>query len=333
MSATHPPARSLIVAAFAVIYVVWGSTYLGIRFAIETLPPFLMAGSRFLAAGLIMLAFSQRSAPGRPTSLEWRNGVVIGACLLLGGNGGVTYAEQYIPSGLAALLVATVPLFMALLGWASGVATRPGATVSAGLILGLFGVYLLVNPHPGQARGNVLGSIVVLVASLLWSVGSLYSRQSGGNTSPFRAAALQMICGGGLLLMAGAFTGEWHQLDLAHASARSVGAFLYLVFVGSLLGFTAYIWLLRVCAPAQVATYAYVNPVVALVLGRLLAGERFNASMILGAAVIIVAVVLVVRGQSARPPANRLATARARAPLDEAHFQRGTGNSEREIPD
>ena len=125
MSANHAPARSLIIAAFAVIYLVWGSTYLAIRFAIETLPPFLMAGSRFFVAGLIMLAISQRRAPGRPTTLEWKNGAVIGACLLLGGNGGVTFAEQFISSGLAALLVATVPLFMALLGWAAGLSPRP----------------------------------------------------------------------------------------------------------------------------------------------------------------------------------------------------------------
>ena len=308
------------------IYVVWGSTYLGIRFAIETLPPFLMAGSRFFMAGLIMLAFSQRSAPGRPTAMEWKNGLIIGACLLLGGNGGVTYAEQYIPSGLAALLVATVPLFMALLGWASGVATRPTAIVSAGLVLGLVGVYLLVNPHPGQSQGNMLGSAVVLVACLLWSIGSLYSKKSGGHTSPFRAAALQMVCGGGLLLLVGGLTGEWHQLDLAHASARSIGAFLYLVFVGSLLGFTAYIWLLRVCAPAKVATYAYVNPAVALILGWLLAGERFNTSMILGATVIIVAVVLVVRGQSVKPPANTLATAETRVSNEDSPSKPGTRN-------
>ena len=304
VSESKTPARNLIIAAFAVIYLVWGSTYIAIRFAIETLPPFLMAGSRFFVAGLIMLAFSQRSTPGKPTALEWKNGLIIGACLLLGGNGGVTYAEQFIPSGLAALLVATVPLFMALLGWAAGVAPRPTATVAAGLLLGLVGVYLLVDPHPGQARGNVLGSMEVLVASLLWSIGSLYSKKSGGKTSPFRAAALQMICGGGLLLVAGVLTNELRQLDLAHASARSLGAFIYLVFVGSLLGFTAYIWLIRVCAPAQVATYAYVNPVVAVVLGWLLAGERFNSSMILGAAIIVGAVVLVVRGQSVKTAAR-----------------------------
>ena len=201
-----------IIIAFAALYLIWGSTYLGIRFAIETIPPFLMAGIRFLLAGTIMYAIAWSQGIGKSSWANWRTSLVIGACLLLGGNGGVTIAEKYIDSGLAALIVAIVPVYIVVLGWATGIAPKPTPIVWLGLVGGFVGVGVLLGPalefSSNNGRHPAIGMSILLVSSFIWSAGSLYSRTAKHAASPFLTAAQQMLCGGVLLLLAGIATGE-----------------------------------------------------------------------------------------------------------------------------
>ncbi|MBX6330421.1 MAG: drug/metabolite exporter YedA [Gemmatimonadaceae bacterium] len=297
----------MIVAAFAAVYVIWGSTYLAIRFAIETLPPLLMAGIRFVIAGAMLYAWMRVRGARRPTRSEWLGATVVGALLLLGGNGLVVWSEQRVPSGMTALLVATVPLWMVLMTWLRPNGTRPTAMVATGVALGLAGLAILVQPSTIMGGGAIdpLGALVLLIASLSWAAGSLYSRQATMPPSPLLATAMEMLAGGALLILAGALTGEWSQLSLGAVSTRSVVALTYLVLFGSLVGFTAYVWLLRVANPTHVSTYAYVNPVIAVFLGWALADEPITPRTLVAAAIIVAAVGLITAGQtSARVPAR-----------------------------
>lgn len=298
------PSRLLILAAFAALYIVWGSTYLAIRFAIETIPPLLMAGTRFLLAGFIMWLIAKWRGAPRSSWANWRTALVIGACLLLCGNGGVTLAEQYVSSGLASVMVATVPIYMALFAWWSGVGPRPTPIVWLGLAGGFAGVAILVAPtlHASSAGASKagIGMLILLCSSFVWSAGSIYSRKARSAAAPLLLAGQQMICGGTLLTLGGLLTGEHHRVDLAHISLLSVGSFVYLVIIGALVGYTAYIFLLRHCEPAKVATYAYVNPIVAVILGALFAGESLSGRTVLAAALIIGSVALVITVQQAK---------------------------------
>lgn len=307
MTASRPsPVK--IVLAFAAVYVVWGSTYLAIRLAIETLPPFLMTGTRFTLAGAILFTWAllkgERFIPPRQM---WRRALVIGALLLLGGNGGVTWAEKYVASGLAALLVATEPLWVVVLNWAIS-RQRPNWKVLLGILIGLVGVAMLVgdglrsNGHSGL---SLVAGGVVLVASFCWASGSVYSSRRPLQVSTLMAAGMQMLCGGCLLLLLGLATGDPQRLNLANASWTSIGAFFYLLVFGSLVGFTAYSWLLNNVTPARAATYAYVNPVVAVFLGWLIAGEPLTRQMLLAASVIIGSVILITTfGREHKPAAS-----------------------------
>jgi drug/metabolite transporter (DMT)-like permease len=310
------PPRWKVVAAFAALYMIWGSTYLAILYAIETLPPFLMAASRFLTAGALMLAWALPRAPRLPSAAEWRAAAVVGGLLLLGGNGAVVWAEQHVPSGVAALLVAVTPAWMVLLDWQWKHGPRPGARTVAGLVLGFLGIALLLGPESLMGAGSihVTGAIVLVFGSLCWSTGSIYSRAAPSAPGPMVSTAMQMLAGGGLLVLAGAIAGEPARLDLAAVSARSVSAVLYLIVFGSIIGYSAYIWLLRVVSPARVATYAYVNPLVAVLLGWLLAREALTARMAAAAVVIIGGVVLItLQQQQARPAAVEAAALRERS--------------------
>lgn len=296
------PGKFAIFSAFAALYLIWGSTYLAILFAIRSIPPLLMAGTRFLLAGIILyfgarLAGAARSKPG-----DWRTALIVGACLLLCGNGGVTLAEQYVPSGLAALLVATVPLYITLLSWLFGMAPRPGLVKVLGLAGGFIGVAVLIGPAAnfsasGESPHAWIGMSILLCSSLIWSAGSLYSRHAGQTGSPFLAAGQQMLCGGGLLVIAGLATGELRHLDLGQITMLSLGSFIYLVLIGGIIGYVSYAWLLRHCDPAKVATYAYVNPIVAIVLGTAFAGETLTLRTLLGAGLIIGSVAVVIMAQ------------------------------------
>ena len=296
--------RSWIIIAFAALYLIWGSTYLGIRFAIETIPPFLMAGARFLFAGMIMYAIAWSQGMVKSSWANWRTSSIIGACLLLGGNGGVTVSEKYIDSGLAALIVAVVPIYIVLLGWASGIAPRPTPIVWLGLVGGFVGVGVLLGPalrfSSNGGRHPAIGMSILLVSSFIWSAGSLYSRTAKHAASPFLTAAQQMLCGGLLLLLTSFATGEPRRFHPGSMSILSLASFAYLVIIGAVVGYTAYIWLLRNCDPAKVATYAYVNPIVAVLLGAAFAGETLTMRTLVAAALIIGSVALVITAQQLR---------------------------------
>jgi len=291
--------RIQVIAAFAALYLIWGSTYLAILFAIQSIPPFLMAGARFLLAGLIMFAIARTQGPLRSTSAEWRTALVVGACLLLGGNGGVTLSEKFIESGLASLIVATVPIYITLLGWLSGMTPRPTPIVWVGLAGGFSGVAILLGPALRLSVGDhpAIGMSILLLSSFIWSAGSLYSRTVKHAASPFLGAAQQMFCGGLLLMLVGLFAGESKTFHPGNITTLSVGAFAYLVLIGAIVGYTAYFWLLRHCDPAKVATYAYVNPIVAVLLGALFAHEAVTLRTLLPAALIISSVALIITVQ------------------------------------
>ena len=307
------PKKSRVIIAFAALYLIWGSTFLGIRFAIETIPPFLMAGARFVLAGAIMYAIGWWQGISKSSWANWRTSLIIGACLLLAGNGGVTISEQYIDSGLAALIVAIVPIYIVLLAWGTGMAARPIPFVWLGLVGGFIGVGILLGPalrfSSNGGRHPAVGMSILLISSFVWSVGSLYSRTAKHAASPFLTAAQQMICGGLLLLLAGAATGELRRLHPGSISILSLASFVYLVIIGAVVGYTAYIWLLRHCDPANVATYAYVNPIVAVLLGAAFAGETLNMRTIIAASLIIGSVALVITAQQMKARAEQAISA------------------------
>jgi drug/metabolite transporter (DMT)-like permease len=306
-SADKRPGTTAIVLAFAAIYLIWGSTYLAIRFAVETLPPFLMLFARFFTAGTLMYVFLRWRGVSRPGGREWLGAAVVGGLLLLGGTGAVGWAEQWIDSGLAALIVAIVPVWMVVLDWVGPDRRRPTRTVIAGLILGLVGVAVLVGPVDlsGGGRMQFIGSAVVVFGTLCWATGSVYGTHLAHPSSPWMSAALQMTAGGILLLIFGTAMGEWSRVDPSQMSARSLGALAYLVVFGSLIAFAAYVFLLRHEAPARVGSYAYVNPVVAVFLGWALAAEPITPRTIVAAAIILTGVVMIVRNRaSASPPAE-----------------------------
>lgn len=300
------PSRGHIIAAFAAIYIIWGSTYLGIAIAIQTTPPFLMAGLRFLVAGGALYLWMRMRGAERPSRANWIAATIIGGLLLLGGNGAVVWAEQRVASGIAALLVATLPVWLVLLDWIRPNGTKPGGFVLAGLALGLGGVAILVGPASlmGGDRIDVVGTIVLMFGSISWAVGSLYSKQASQPKSPALGMAMQMLAGGALLTLAGTVAGEWSAVNLAAISTESLIAILYLIVFGSLIGFTAYMWLLQVAPPARVATYAYVNPIVAVFLGWLVLDEAISGRTVLAAGIIVGAVALIVTTRSGGGPSS-----------------------------
>lgn len=313
------PARVLM--ALGLVYVIWGSTYLSIRFAIETIPPFLMAGTRFLAAGAILFAWFRSRGCGMPERHHWRAATISGGLMLLGGNGLLSWAEQWVPSGLAALLVATAPLWLVMMAWLGPDGERPSAGEIAGLVLGLGGVGLLLAPSPevlrnvgADPRSFVIGAVAVLIASLSWAAGSIYNRGASFPSPQLYATSLTMLGGGALLVLAGALKGELGQIDVAAVSLKSVAALAYLVVFGSLVAFSAYIWLLRAVRPALVGTYAYVNPVVAVLLGWALAAEPLTERTFLAMAIITVSVILVQRSHRRAASRRPIAAPKIDAP-------------------
>ena len=291
------PSRALVILAFAAVYILWGSTYLGIRLAIETLPGFLMAGTRFTLAGTILLLWSRLKGERFLSSLtEWRKALIVGGLLLLFGNGGVTWAEKYVATGLVALLVSTEPLWVVILNWIL-TRKRPNSKVLLGVLIGLAGVTLLVSDGLSAVNDNswlsLVGAGVVLVASFGWAAGSVFSNRHPISASTSMASGMQMFGGGCLLLILALVSGDAGRLNLANASWTSIGAFFYLLVFGSLVGFTAYSWLLNNVTPSMATTYAYVNPVVAVFLGWLIAGEPLTSRMLLAAVVIISSVILI----------------------------------------
>jgi drug/metabolite transporter (DMT)-like permease len=294
-----------IAFAMGLVYLIWGSTYLAIRFAVQTLPPLTMSGFRFLIAGGVLLAWSALRGGERVRALHWRSAVLSGFMLLLIGNGLVVIAEKRVESGLTALLVSTTPLFLVLLAWLFQGDRRPSLPVSVGIVLGLAGVALLVRPGTGGGGGvDLWGTTLLTLASIGWAAGSLYSRRAALPASPLLATGIQMLAGGAMMLVSGALLGELSELHLAQASTRSVLAFAYLV-VAAVVAFTAYLWLLRNASPALVSTYSYINPLVAVVLGWALAGEPLTARTAVAALVIVSGVALITIAKEKQPLPQR----------------------------
>ena len=282
-----------IAIAFFAVYVCWGMTYLAMRIAVVDLPPHLMSGTRFVVAGVILYAWARMRGDAAPVLRHWRAAFVIGGFLLLGGNASVAWAEQRVPSGLAAVLIAVAPIWMVGLEWARG-APRPRKHVIAGLLLGLVGVGLLVSSRAnGDSRVDPFGATVLILASASWAWGSVLSKSASLPASPFVATSMEMIAGGVLLLFTAAVTGQFTGFDLNRVSLPAALSWGYLVVFGSLVGFTAYIWLLGVTSIAKAGTYAYVNPIVAVLMGWAVLHEPVTTRMLVAAGVILIGVALV----------------------------------------
>jgi len=300
--------RGSILVGMLVLYVVWGSTYLGIAIAVQTIPPFVMAGIRFLVAGLILLVWS-RLRGGRafvaPTRREWRDSAIVGGLLLGGGMGMVAWGEQTIPSGIAALMVALVPVWIAVFGRIAFGQRLPGLAI-AGIAIGFVGIAVLVGP---TALGTTdaldpTGLLAIILSPICWSIGSLYaSHRAVLPREPLVNSGLQMLTGGLVLAVMGTLSGELLTFDPAAVSSDSLWALAYLTIVGSLLAFTTFGWLLRVAPLPLVATYAYVNPVVAVILGALVLQEPVEPRTVVAGAIIVFAVALIVtaRGRMSAP--------------------------------
>lgn len=295
--------RGQIIAAFASIYTVWGSTYLAIWYAVETMPPFIMGGTRFLISGVLLYAWSRSRGAPRPTLRQWRNATIAGGFLLLGGNGGVVWAEQTVPSGLTALLVSILPFWLVIIEWARPPRRPPSAAVLIGLVVGFIGLIVLIGPGDIGANGvSLVGAIVLILASLSWAIGSFWSRDADMPDSGLMTTGMEMLGGGALLFLVGVVAGEARDFDVRAVSTASWVGWVYLIVFGSLIGFTSYIWLLDKVSPARLGTYAYVNPVVAVILGWAIAGERLSLRTGVAAVIVICAVALITTARSAPPP-------------------------------
>jgi drug/metabolite transporter (DMT)-like permease len=334
-AAAAPPSRVMVMAAFAAIYIVWGSTYLAIKYAVETVPPFLMTGVRFLIAGGILYAWSARPSKAArlgsdptyqngPTSRAWRDAFIVGALLIVGGTALVGWAELEVPSGMTSLILATTPLWLVLLE-SVGSRAAPAPRVIGGVVVGLIGLGILVGPSVTTTSAvSALGVGALVLSALSWSVGALYSRRLARTAavplSPARSTGMQMIAGAVLTLGLAVALGEHRELSWAAVSPASLFAVAYLLVFGALVGFSAYLWLMRVSTPSRVATHAYVNPVVAVLLGWAVAGEAVTRNTIVAMAVIVVAVILIVSAPPRRaqsPAAEHAGDATSRA--DVAH--------------
>src|SRR5947209_9259727 len=289
--AATPAAR--IWLALGTVYLLWGSTYLGIKFAIDTIPPLLMGSLRFLVAGGVLYALAVRGggvARDRPGATQWGAALLIGAALLLGGNGGVILAEQYVPTGVVALLVATAPLWMAVIDRIA-FGRRLPPLVIVGLVIGFGGVAFLIG-SPGPGHISLFGAALALAAPLCWASGSVFTRHVRLPSRPLVAASMEMLCAGVLFAIASVVTGELGRLH--PFSTTSIVALGYLIVFGSLIGFTAYVWLLRSAPLSLVSTYAYVNPVVAVILGTIFLSERIDLRTVVAGGIILAAVALIV---------------------------------------
>jgi drug/metabolite transporter (DMT)-like permease len=326
------PSALAIWAGLITLYLVWGSTYLAIRVAIDTIPPYLMIAIRFFIAGGLLFAWSLlrgQVLPHPPTRREWRDSFIVGTLLLCGAMGLVAIAEQTVPTGVTALLIALMPAWVAVLGRVF-FGERLVPLVVVGIIVGLVGVAVLVGP---SASGPIdtFGLIAVLVSPILWAAGSLYSAHRATlPRSPILATSMQMLCAGVGALVIALLLGEFGQFRPAALSRESLVALAYLVLVGSIVGFVAYVWLLRVAPLSKVTTYAYVNPVVAFILGAIILGEPITASTLVAAAIIVFAVALIV---TARGRHSRAAERERRAALDAtADGRSGTDGARAGLP-
>jgi drug/metabolite transporter (DMT)-like permease len=289
---TSPTALQLGLG-FGAIYLIWGSTYLGIRYAVETIPPLLMMGIRHSVGGVLVYAWARRTGAPAPEWRQWRFAAVAGALLFLGGHGLLAWAEQRVPSGLAALLCATLPLWTVLLAYVDGTERRLGLKAWAGILLGFAGVAVLIGPGALTQHLDLLAAVGAMASALVWVMGTAYTRRVAMPSSKILSASMQMISGGAWLLILGAMSGEARHFELANLTLRSVAALAYLIVFGSIVAFTVYTWLVSVSSPSRLSTYAYVNPVIAVFLGWAVAGEALGVRTIAATAIIVAGVILV----------------------------------------
>ncbi|MES2708141.1 MAG: EamA family transporter [Verrucomicrobiota bacterium] len=300
---SKPAPLGLVIAAFAAVYIIWGSTYLGITLAVKTIPPFLMAGTRFIIAGGFLLAVMLRLGAARPTRREWISASIIGALLIFAGNGGVSWAQGRVASGTTALIIASVPLWIMIVDWLRPHGVRPSRAVVLGLITGAAGVVMIIlsRDSHGHRATDPVGAAVLLAAALCWALGSVYARHSPKPASALTTVAMQMLAGGVLQFVVGLLMGEGARFHPETVTASSAWAFVYLTVIGSLVGYTAYVWLLQVSTPAKVSTYAYVNPFVAVLLGHLVLKEELPGSVLMAGILILASVILITRAPKAVP--------------------------------
>lgn len=287
--------KTKIWIALIALYVVWGSTYLAIRFAVETIPPFLQAGLRFFISGLILVLWRRAAGDEMPTRIQWRSVTIIGALLLLGGNGLVSFAEQRIASGVAALIVGTVPLWLVLIEALRPGGVKPTRQAIVGLVVGFGGIYLLVGPSEttGKLQFDAIGTVAVIIASFLWSLGSIYSRSADVPKSALMTTGAEMLAGSAPIFLVSLVLGEWRGFNFSQVSTESWLGLIYLITFGSMIGFVAYIWLLQNAPISLVATYAYVNPLVAVFLGNLFAREPLTPRILAATGIIIGSVIYI----------------------------------------
>jgi len=299
------------VIAYGAVCLIWGSTYLAVRFALETLPIFTMGGTRFIIAGVVLMLWMRWKGATMPTQQEWRSSAIVGAFLILGGNLGSMMSVKFMPTGVAALIATSLPMWMVLIDWLrpQGLRSqglRPHTGVLTGLLLGCMGIVLLMQPwnhavlHDGRYN-YVLGTLCSLGATLAWAFGSMYSRHTAMPSSPLMATGAQMLVGGVSMLLLGGVLGEWSRLDFALVSTKSLVAVVYLIIFGAIIAFSAYSWLLHNVAPALASSYTYINPLVAVLLGWAIGGERVSAIMLFAAAVILAAVLMIARYRQTPP--------------------------------
>jgi drug/metabolite transporter (DMT)-like permease len=317
-----PAPRPKVIAAFAAVYILWGSTYLAIRIGVATLPPFLMAGSRFLIAGGLLYAGLRLRGTAVPSRQEWKNAAIIGTLLLLGGNGLVCWAEQTVPSSLAAIIVAAAPFWFAVFEYLRPGGKRPGTRAILGLVLGFGGVILLVSNTSGSGSVagtvSIAGVLALILACAFWAGGSIFGKYHTPHASSiWMATAAQMLCGGAANFIVGVFHGDLAAFHGERVSLPSIMAFLYLVIFGSWIGYGAYVWLLKHCSPTKVATYAYVNPVIATFLGWLVLHEPLTPATGLSAGIILTGVVLVQWPASSPAPSPASGNARSDSSIEQ----------------
>jgi drug/metabolite transporter (DMT)-like permease len=292
--------KTKIWVALIALYIVWGSTYLAIRFAVETIPPFMSAGLRFLISGIILFAWRRAAGDPLPTKGQWISTAIVGIALLLGGNGLVSWAEQHVPSGIAALMVSTIPLWLVLFEALRPRGVKPGWRGVIGLLIGFGGVFLLIGPAEFSGKSatqfDTLGTIALLCAALIWSLGSIYSKHADMPKSSLMSTATEMLAGAAALFIVSAGSGEFNGFHFASVSLHSWLGLAYLIAFGSLIGFVSYGWLLQNAPISLVSTYAYVNPVIAVFLGNLLASEALTPRILFAAIIIIGSVVFINSG-------------------------------------
>jgi drug/metabolite transporter (DMT)-like permease len=312
--------RAQIALAFLAIYLIWGSTFLATRFAVQTIPPFFVSGTRFFLAGVVLFAVG-RIKNREPLGLRnWGAATLMGALFFLICHGGVSWAAQHVPSGISALLMASISMWTALLEWVRGAQSRPSRVVMISLLVGFGGIAVLLL-HPEVLAGSKvgpLGAIVVLVGAFSWAAGTVLTRRMPLTTSTVVNSGMQMMTGGGLLLLLGVLSGQAAHFHPSATPMQGILAMVFLTFIGSLVGFTCYVWLLGVVPPTQVATYAYINPIVAVYLGFALAGEELTTRSLIASTIVIASVATIVTARGAPAAAEKAGFELRRGELSEA---------------